>query len=146
MAGAASRFENGWFYPGDGGLIDATGELEVCGRIDDLIIIGGQKVYPRDIESRLATHPAVADAAAFAMPHPIRGHVALAAVILHRPAASGELLAHCRDTLGADRAPAAILILDALPRTEIGKVDRRALQEMVAARQSAPGSANRRGV
>lgn len=143
VAGAASRFEGGWFYPGDAGLINAEGELELRGRVDDLISIGGQKVYPGDIEQHLSAHPAVAEAAAFGVPHRIQGHAALAAVVLRAPVATDELLAHCRATLGAARSPGRILVVEALPRTAVGKIDRRALRRLVAARRSTLGRSGR---
>lgn len=68
MPGQASRFADGWYYPGDVGAIDAEGYFFLRGRSDDVINVGGVKVYPADIEAALAAHPAVAEAAVVALP------------------------------------------------------------------------------
>ncbi|MGE0725290.1 MAG: class I adenylate-forming enzyme family protein, partial [Alphaproteobacteria bacterium] len=125
--GATSRFEDGWFHPGDLGLIDPEGLIFLKGRVDDLINVGGRKVYPADIEECLASHPAVAEAVALGLPASRRGQVAAVAVVARAPVTREELLAHCRATIGPQRTPDRLQIVQEIPKTELGKPDRRAL-------------------
>lgn len=131
VAGATSRFEDGWFHPGDLGMIDETGRLFLKGRIDDLINVGGLKVYPVDIEDCLCLHPDVTEVAAVGLPHPRLGQVPAAGVVLGAPISITELADHCRRILGPERSPRHIVRLPALPRTEIGKIDRLALRGLL---------------
>ncbi|MGE0715346.1 MAG: class I adenylate-forming enzyme family protein [Alphaproteobacteria bacterium] len=131
---ATSRFVGGWFYPGDAGMIDEDGLLVLKGRVDDLINVGGQKVYPTDIEGRLAQHPDVVEAAAFGIDDPVRGSAVAAAVVLRSPVAIADLIEHCRLTLGLARSPRRIVAVPALPRNEIGKIDRVALRRHIGGR------------
>ncbi|BBK40519.1 acyl-CoA synthetase [Allostella vacuolata] len=126
---ATSRFEGGWFYPGDVGLIDASGQLFLKGRVDDLINVSGAKVYPADIENCLSLHPAVSEVAVVAVPHPHTGTLPVACVVLGQPATLGELARFCQRRLGAERSPRRIVVMPDLPKTELGKFDRRALRE-----------------
>jgi acyl-CoA synthetase (AMP-forming)/AMP-acid ligase II len=123
---ATSRsFRDGWYYPGDLGVLSPEGALFLRGRADDVMVVNGVKAYPADIEAVLLAHPAVAEAAAF----PVRGawgEVAAAAVVLRSPVEPEALVAFCRARLGP-RAPAHIVPRDSLPRSAIGKVLRRAL-------------------
>ncbi|MCC7273897.1 MAG: acyl--CoA ligase [Alphaproteobacteria bacterium] len=130
----SSRFKDGWFYPGDLGWIDADGYVFLKGRLDDVINVGGTKVYPVDVEEVLMRHPAVAEAAVIGVGAALRGMVVVAAVVLRAPATTAELVAHCRAALGPDHAPRAILMLDALPRTRADKPDKRALQALAVDR------------
>ncbi|BBK29747.1 fatty-acyl-CoA synthase [Stella humosa] len=125
--GASSRFAGGWYYPGDVGWLDADGYIYLKGRIDDVINVGGRKLYPADIEARLALHPAVADSAVVGLPVARRGMVAVAVVLLKQPCTPAELHAHCEAGLGPSRSPQEVLIAETLPRTALGKVDRWAL-------------------
>lgn len=131
--GGTSRFKDGWFYPGDLGRIDADGLVFLKGRVDDLVNVGGTKVYPVDVEEALTGHPAVAEAAVVGIPTTLRGMAIVAAVVLRAPATTEELVAHCRETLGAEHAPRAIHFMDALPRTAADKPDKRALAAMAVA-------------
>jgi acyl-CoA synthetase (AMP-forming)/AMP-acid ligase II len=122
----ARAFRDGWYYPGDLGVLGPEGALFLKGRADDMINFDGVKIAPSDIESVLLQHPAVAEAAAF--PVVVEGYrqIPVAAVNLRAPATAGELLAFCRDRLGP-RAPRAIHLLDEFPRNAIGKVLKREL-------------------
>lgn len=133
VPGQASRFADGWYYPGDFGTIDADGYVFLRGRADDVINVGGVKVYPADIEAALAAHPAVAEAAVVALGAALAGAAPAAAVVLKAPAAAADLHRHVAERLGAERAPRRILILPALPRTPLDKVDRAALVRLLAA-------------
>ncbi|MGE0714577.1 MAG: class I adenylate-forming enzyme family protein [Alphaproteobacteria bacterium] len=129
-----SRFKDGWFYPGDLGTIDADGFIFLKGRVDDLVNVGGTKIYPSDVEECLTRHPAVAEAAAFGVATVLRGERLVAAVVLRGPATADALRAHCSAALGAERAPRAILVIDELPRTAMAKPDIRALRALAGAR------------
>ncbi|BBK38958.1 hypothetical protein STAQ_40360 [Allostella sp. ATCC 35155] len=133
VPGQASRFADGWYYPGDVGAIDAEGYFFLRGRSDDVINVGGVKVYPADIEAALAAHPAVAEAAVVALPAGRSGAAPAAAVVLTAPASAADLHRHVVERLGAGRAPRRILVLPALPRTALDKVDRAALVRLLAA-------------
>lgn len=126
-----ARLRNGWLYTGDLGHTDQRGYLYLDDRKEDKIITGGFNVYPAEVESELAEHPAVADCAVFAIPDPKWGEAIRAAVSL-RPGASAseaELLAFCKERLARFKVPKAIDIMDELPRTPVGKIMRRALRE-----------------
>ena len=127
--GAASRFDDGWFYPGDLGMVDETGQLFLKGRVDDLINVSGAKVYPADIESCLSLHPAMSEVAVVAVPNRWTGSLPVACVVLRRPVGVDELVELCRRRLGPDRSPRRIVVMPDLPKAELGKFDRRALRE-----------------
>lgn len=122
---------DGRLRTGDRGRIDSEGFLWVEGRIDDVIVSGGENVAPQEVEAALAAHDAVADVAVFGRPDPEWGEAVCAAVVLaagvEAPAAS-ELEAHCRDRLAAHMVPKAIEVVEELPRTATGKLRRRALR------------------
>ncbi|MGE0724967.1 MAG: class I adenylate-forming enzyme family protein [Alphaproteobacteria bacterium] len=136
--GSSSRFFGEWFYPGDLGVLDAQGYLFLKGRTDDVINVGGRKIYPSEIVECLTAHPAVAEAAAIGILERRLGAVPVAAVVLRGPAPAPEaaLLGHCRDRLGRDRSPGRILTFEALPKTAADKVDRAALRRQIVARLS----------
>ena len=131
---ATSRhFKQGWFYPGDLVSLQPDGRLVIHGRADDMMNLGGIKIFPAEIERVLEEHPAIRAAAAFAKPSLAHGDIPIAAVELHvaMSATIDELLAHVRARLGV-RAPRRIIVLDALPRNSVGKVARRELAQLVA--------------
>jgi oxalate---CoA ligase len=124
-------FTRGWFRTGDIGSLDLDGFLTLHGRKNDLINRGGEKISPLEIDEALARHPAVAEAAAFAVPHPRLGEDVAAAVVL-RPgnmADSDELRRYLKDQLAWFKVPRRIVIRDQLPKGTTGKVLRRRLAE-----------------
>jgi acyl-CoA synthetase (AMP-forming)/AMP-acid ligase II len=123
-AANADSFIAGWFRTGDQGVVDAEGYLRLTGRIKELINRGGEKIAPREIDDVLLAHPAVAEAVAFGVPHPVWGEVVAAAVVLHEPVAEAELLAWCRDRLAGFKCPDQLHVVEAIPRTATGKVQR----------------------
>jgi O-succinylbenzoic acid--CoA ligase len=134
LAETAAAFRDGWLRTGDIGCLDEEGYLYVLDRRDDLIISGGENVYPAEIEAVLESHPAVLEAAVYGVPDARWGSVPEAAVVL-RPGATvdaDELLAWCRERLARYKTPARIRFADALPRNAAGKVQRRALREQAA--------------
>ncbi len=127
-------FLDGWLRTGDLGYLDADGYLFLTGRIKELINRGGEKISPREIDDTLGEHPAVAQAAAFAVRHPTLGEDLMAAVVL-RPgaaAAADELRRFAADRLADFKVPRQIFFLDALPRSATGKIRRDRLADKVA--------------
>jgi acyl-CoA synthetase (AMP-forming)/AMP-acid ligase II len=120
----AESFRDGWFRTGDQGVFE-DGYLRLVGRIKELIIRGGENISPGEVEDVLLSHPAVADAAVFGVPDEKYGEVVAAAVSLKGEADEAALLAHCRERLTAVKVPSVIHILDAIPRTPTGKLQRR---------------------
>jgi acyl-CoA synthetase (AMP-forming)/AMP-acid ligase II len=121
----AASFVDGWFRTGDEGYLDEDGYLTLVGRIKELINRGGEKISPREIDEVLLAHPAVAEAVTFGVPHPTWGEEVVAAVVLREPTSRSELLAYCRERLADFKRPKQIHIVEAIPRTATGKVQRR---------------------
>jgi O-succinylbenzoic acid--CoA ligase len=121
---------DGWLPTGDAGWIDDEGRLHVPGRLDDLIVSGGENVWPADVEVALRSHPAVADCAVFGRPDPTWGARVVAAVVPRDPGAPPSLEAlrdHVGTLLGRHLAPRELVIVEELPRTALGKLQRGAL-------------------
>ena len=131
----AASFVDGWFRTGDQGVLDADGYLQLLGRIKELINRGGEKVAPPEVDAVLLAHAAVAEAVCFGIPHPTLGEEVAAAVVLRAPASEAELLAHCRDRIAEFKCPKRIYVVETIPRTATGKIQRRA----VAAALAEPG-------
>jgi acyl-CoA synthetase (AMP-forming)/AMP-acid ligase II len=132
--GLSSHFtSDGWFRTGDLAQRNRLGLVRLVGRQKDVIKSGGYSVYTRELEEALTSHPAVARAAAFGLPHEEKGEVPVGAVELHGGSAidENELLDWCRRHLAAYKAPRRIWILDSggLPQNYTGKVMRRVLQQ-----------------
>ena len=123
--------DDGWFATRDSGHVDQEGFLFVHGRMDDVIVRGGENLSPGEIEAVLLEHPAVGDAAAVGVPHETWGEQVVAAVVLHPGVAVSEeeLRAHVRDRLRSARTPERIAFRDELPYNETGKLLRRVLRE-----------------
>ena len=128
----ATSFTDGWFRTGDEGVLDSQDYLTLVGRIKELINRSGEKIAPLEIDEVLMSHPAVAEAVAFGVPHPVHGEEPSAAVVLRGSASPSELVAHCRSRLAAFKCPRVIHIVDAIPKTATGKVQRRLVAEAVA--------------
>jgi acyl-CoA synthetase (AMP-forming)/AMP-acid ligase II len=121
----AESFSNGWFRTGDQGHLDDEGYLTLSGRIKELINRGGEKISPREIDEVLVTHPAVAEAVCFGIPDRVYGEDVAAAVVLRGEATEKELIAHCRSSLSDFKCPKKIYIMESIPRTATGKIQRR---------------------
>ncbi len=130
----------GWFRTGDLGAIDEDGFLSLLGRVKELINRGGEKVSPVEIDQALMRHPAVVEAAAFGVPHPRLGENVAAAVVLRAGNTTGpaELRRFLRDRLTPFKIPHRIVIVDALPKDGVGKVQRTRLRDALPESAAAP--------
>ena len=126
-----SIFVDGWYRTGDIGSLDADGFLTLHGREKELINRGGEKIAPLEIDQALLSHPQVAQAAAFAVPHPRLGEDVAAAVVLHEGASvtPAELRDFISDSLASFKIPRRITVVDQLPKGITGKVQRKRLSE-----------------
>lgn len=133
-ANAAAFLPGGWFRTGDLGALDEAGHLYLRGRRNELINRGGEKIAPAEVDHVLLLHPAVADAATFAVPDPRLGEDIVAAVVLApgKTASPRELRAWMLDRLSQFKTPRRIWFVAALPRTATGKVQRGVLADLYA--------------
>jgi acyl-CoA synthetase (AMP-forming)/AMP-acid ligase II len=129
--------DDGWFPTNDGGRLDADGYLFIEGRLDDVIVRGGENLSPGEIEEVLLQHPAVAETAVVGIPDEEWGEVVAAAVVFAAGGAvdTRELQAWVRDRLRSSRAPVMIDERTALPYNETGKLLRRVLRDELTARR-----------
>jgi len=129
--GGPTGLDDGWFDTRDAGHLDREGFLFVHGRLDDVIVRGGENLSPGEIESVLLEHPAVAEAAVVGIPHEEWGEQVVAAVVLRGGDAVSEeaLRAHVRTRLRSARTPERIAFCDELPHNETGKLLRRVLRD-----------------
>ncbi len=134
--GRSALDAEGWFATNDGGHLDSAGFLFVEGRLDDVIVRGGENMSPGEIEDVLLQHPSVAEAAVVGVPDDEWGEAVAAAVVLEpgRTAAEEELQGWVRDHLRSSRMPTVVEIRDTLPYNETGKLLRRVLKEDLAER------------
>ncbi|HWC87814.1 MAG TPA: phosphopantetheine-binding protein, partial [Solirubrobacteraceae bacterium] len=128
-----AAFAGDWLRTGDLGFLDADGYLHLVDRSKDVIITGGLNVSSLEVEDALYEHPAVLEAAAFALPHPVLGQDVAAAVVLGAPADARELQAFVRARLAEHKVPHRVIIVDSLPRNASGKVVKRELRDRLAA-------------
>jgi acyl-CoA synthetase (AMP-forming)/AMP-acid ligase II len=130
-ATASTITPDGWLRSGDGGHIDADGYVYVTDRIKDMIISGGENIYPAEIERVLAEHPALQDVAVIGVPDERWGEVPKA-VVVAKPGATvdtDELLAWCRERLASFKCPKTVDVLAELPRNPTGKILKKDLRK-----------------
>ena len=127
----ATAFSHGWFRTGDQGVIDEAGYLTLTGRLKEIINRGGEKIAPREVDDVLMTHPAVAQAVAFAVPHQKLGEDVAAVIVLREGAEAGEreLRAFAAESLADFKVPRTILFRDEIPKGATGKLQRIGLAE-----------------
>jgi acyl-CoA synthetase (AMP-forming)/AMP-acid ligase II len=120
----AETLRDGWLHTGDIGQIDEEGYLTIVGRVKDLIISGGENVYPVEVENVLTSHPLVSEAAVIGVSHRKWGEVPLAIIVSQgaEPPQAEELQEFCRQQLAAFKVPAHFHLIDAIPRNPSGKV------------------------
>jgi acyl-CoA synthetase (AMP-forming)/AMP-acid ligase II len=127
----AAAFSDGWFRTGDQGVIDKAGYLTLTGRLKEIINRGGEKISPREVDDVLMTHPAVAQAVAFAVPHAKLGEDVAAVIVLREGAEAEEkeLRAFAGQSLADFKVPRQIFIRDEIPKGATGKLQRIGLAE-----------------
>ena len=130
-ATAATLTAGGWLKTGDAGYVDADGYLYLQDRLKDMIVSGGENVYPIEVENVLMTHPGVADAAVIGVPDDTWGEAVKAVVVPGQGATLSEadLIGFARARLGGFKLPKTVDFVEALPRTPSGKVLKRALRD-----------------
>ncbi len=131
----AERFlADGWLRTGDLMRRDDQGYCYFCGRVDDMISVGGENVYPKEVESVLLSHTAVRDVGVVAVSHPIKGEAPVAFVVLQPglPVTEGELRQHALDNGPAYAHPRRVFFIDALPLNATNKLDRSELERRAA--------------
>jgi long-chain acyl-CoA synthetase len=125
----AVAFRNGWFHTGDIGYRDQDGFFYIVDRKSDMIIRGGENIYPREIDEVLYQHPAVAAAATIGVPDPLYGEDVAAFVVLKedKTASEDELIEYCRGRLADYKSPKTIRIVESIPKGPTGKLLKREL-------------------
>ena len=138
---SAAALRDGWLHTGDIGYLDGDGYLYVLDRRDDLIISGGENVYPAEVEGVLQSHPAVVEAGVIGIEDLAWGRRPCAVVVVdeERPVTDAELAAYCRERLAAFKVPARfVLRAHALPRNAAGKLQRNVLREQIGHDEGPP--------
>ncbi|WP_444980788.1 class I adenylate-forming enzyme family protein [Nocardia pseudovaccinii] len=130
----ARTIVDGWLHTGDVGRFDADGYLVLVDRIKDMIIRGGENIYPKEIENVLHAHPGVLEAAVVGAPDPVLGEVPVAHIVPlpGSVVTETELIEHCLRSLARIKAPVSIFLADGLPRNPVGKIDKRKLRALAA--------------
>jgi acyl-CoA synthetase (AMP-forming)/AMP-acid ligase II len=127
----AGAIRDGWMRTGDAAYMDYDGYVFIYDRVKDMIVTGGENVYPAEVENALFGHPAIADAAVIGVPDDLWGE-AVKAVIVLKPGASrdeGDIIAWARARIAKFKAPKSVDFVDAIPRNITGKILRRELRE-----------------
>lgn len=126
------KFRDGWIFTGDVGMIDEDGYVYVMGRMDDMIISGGENIYPAEIERAIYSHPKVADVVVVRGKHELWGQTPKAIVVPKRGESltPEEIQEHVAKILGSFKKPRKVIIVDDLPKAETGKIDKRRVKEM----------------
>ena len=128
----AEAFTNGWFRTGDQGFLDDAGTLTLTGRIKELINRGGEKISPLEVDAALLEHPSVAEAVCFGVPHTMYGEAVQAAVVVSADTDEAAIREYCGERLAAFKVPDRVYIIDTMPRTATGKIQRRHIAAMFA--------------
>jgi 2-furoate---CoA ligase len=137
----AKSIRDGWYFTGDTGFLDADGDLFVTGRVDDMIITGGENVSPVEIESCLSLHPDVLEVAVVGLADAKWGQVVTAFVKRKAAVSEQDLEQFCRDSgLANFKRPRRFVFVDALPKSPVGKLLRRLLIAGDYQREHAPPS------
>jgi long-chain acyl-CoA synthetase len=139
--------ENGFFKTGDIGRLDEDGHLYITGRLKEMIIVGGENVFPREIEEALNLHPAVGASGVIGRMDPMRGELPVAFVELKEGQKADEkaLLIWCRERLAGYKVPSEIHIVPALPRNPTGKIMRRELKHLLEQQNNRAAEQRTRG-
>ncbi|HEV8461830.1 MAG TPA: long-chain fatty acid--CoA ligase [Gaiellaceae bacterium] len=119
-----AAFRDGWLLTGDIAERDDEGNYRILGRLKDMVVSGGENVYPAEIEAVLHEHSAVTDAAVVGIPDERWGEVCAAFVVLSTPVSEDELREHCRSRLARFKVPKTFTVVDSLPRNSMGKIQK----------------------
>ena len=132
----SEAFAQGWFRTGDQGVMDADGYVTITGRLKEIIIRGGEKISPREVDEVLLDHPAVRQVVTFAVPHDLLGEDVGAAVVLRGGATvtDKDLRAFCATRLAQFKVPRTIVFLEEIPKGPTGKLQRIGLAEKLGLR------------
>ena len=132
----AKAFRDGWFRTGDLGHVDEAGFLYITGRQSDMYISGGSNVYPREIEEKILTHPAISEVAVLGMPDPLWGEVGWAVCVAAPGAAvtEAEVAAHLDGKLARYKMPKRVVLWEALPKSAYGKITKKMIRDELTAR------------
>jgi long-chain acyl-CoA synthetase len=128
----ASALRGGWMHTGDIGYFDGEGNLYLLDRLKDMIISGGENIYPREVEELLCLLPDVSECAVIGVPNPSWGET-VKAVVVRSPNAElteKQVMDFCRGKLASFKIPRSVEFIDKLPRTASGKVLKRELRDM----------------
>jgi long-chain acyl-CoA synthetase len=126
---AAALTDDGWLRTGDGGYLDEEGYLFLTDRIKDMIVTGGENVYPIEVEEALSHHPAVEEVAVIGVPDARWGESVKALVVARSPVTSEELVAFARERLAGYKLPRSVELVQDLPHTPSGKVLKHELRD-----------------
>jgi O-succinylbenzoic acid--CoA ligase len=129
---------NAWFDTGDMGEFDAAGCLHVHARRADLIVTGGENVYPAEVERVLETFPGIVAAGVFGVPDEVWGQTVAIALVVEKPPPDAALVDFCRRELAPHKRPRQVCYVERLPAAPSGKLDRRALSELAPELQPLP--------
>lgn len=129
----ADATRGGWFHTGDLATVDAEGFVTIVDRLKDMILVGGENVYPREVEDVLRTHPVVADVAVVGIPHDVWGEEILAVVTTSAEPGDAKalrraLFKHARASLARFKCPTKVQVVSEIPRNSAGKVQKSALR------------------
>ncbi len=125
----ANALRDGWLFTGDIAKMDEDGFFYIVDRKKEMISVSGFKVFPKEVEEVLFTHPAVREACVVGKPHPYRGEAVKAFIVAKAEVSADDILAHCAERLTKFKVPTEIEFLDALPKSAVGKILRRQLRE-----------------
>jgi len=129
--GTKRAIRDGWLYTGDMAREDAEGFFYIVDRKKDMILSGGENIYPREIEDVLVTHPAIEDAAVIGIPDPVWGESVKAFIVLKegKTANEQEIIDFCRGYLAGYKKPKELFFVPSIPKNPLGKVLKRVLRE-----------------
>ena len=127
----AKSFRNGWFRTGDLGHVDEDGFLYITGRASDMYISGGSNVYPREIEEKILTHPAITEVAVLGLPDPLWGEIGIAVCVATGAVTEVELAAHLEGKIARYKMPRRFVFWDSLPKSAYGKITKKLVREEI---------------
>jgi fatty-acyl-CoA synthase len=126
--------EAGWMHTGDLATVDAEGYCNIVGRVKDMIIRGGENIYPREVEEFLYGHPKILDVAVVGVPHPKYGEEVCAVIRLREgvTADADEIVAFCREQIAHYKVPRHVRFVDSFPMTVTSKVQKALIRQQIA--------------